>query len=182
MWLVGGVHCTVWIFIGVCSITRFGLFVLLGCFPSPRLVGSARPPLRVLITGWLGYICQSAPPPLSILPGVSLLIPSPWGDDLHRESSVASWTARFCPSLFWQSVFITIFIIMPLKELLCLPQAFDELGRLDIMKVGVSSDCETLYVDRQSCWNPVLLFFDRQLALVLSLISVGGREEVKFQF
>ena len=38
-------------FIGLCSITRFGLFVRLGCFPSPHLVWSDFPPWGVCITG-----------------------------------------------------------------------------------------------------------------------------------
>ena len=75
---------------------------------------------------------------------------------------------------------VTPFVVLPLKELLGRPEALAELGRLDIQSVGVPSDRQTGGVGRMSCQTPVLLLFDGQLSLVLSLLRVGGGEEIKF--
>ena len=114
------------ILLGVCYITRFGLFVLLGCFTSPRLIWTARTPLGFHITGGIVYLCQPAPPTPERFLGTSLLIPGPHGGDLHWKSSMASWTARFFPYWFGQGVFVTVFVVLPLEELLGLPQELDE--------------------------------------------------------
>ena len=105
-------------FLWVCSITRFGLFVWLGCFTSPRLDWSTWPPWGVWITGGIGGLRQSAPTPPARFLGASLLIPAPWGGALHWESSMASFTARFRPPWFGQGVFFTLFAVLQLKEML----------------------------------------------------------------
>ena len=69
---------------------------------------------------------------------------------------------------------------MPLEELIGIPQAIDELGRLDIPDVGIPCDCNTGGVGWPSCRTPVLLLFSRQLLLAMSLLRVGGREAIKF--
>ena len=71
-------------------------------------------------------------------------------------------------------------LICLLKELLGLPQAIDKLDRLDLPAVGIPSDRQTRYVDRQSCQTPILLLFDGQLLMVLSLLSIDGGEDMKF--
>ena len=124
-------------FIGVCSTTRFGLFVSLGCFPSPPLVWSDRPPRGVCITGGLGDLCQPATSPPAQSIGASLLIPAPRAGALHRSSFMASWTARFHPSWFGQGVFATFFVILLLEELLGLPHVLSELGRIYIPAIGI---------------------------------------------
>ena len=83
-WLGGGIHRTVWVFLGVCSITQFDLFVWLGCFLSPRLAWSTHPPWGICITGGIGDLLQSDPPPLELLICSSWLIPAPRGGALHR--------------------------------------------------------------------------------------------------
>ena len=114
------------ILLGVCYITRFGLFVLLGCFTSPRLIWTARTPLGFHITGGIVYLCQPTPPTPERFLDTSLLIPGPHGGALHWKSSMASWTARFFPYWFGQGVFVTVFVVLPLEELLGLPQELDE--------------------------------------------------------
>ena len=104
----------------VCSVTLYGLFVLLVCLPSPRLIlmcqassGNfyhwrdlvnvckyAQPHLiRLISGGCLVTACQSTQPPLARLIGTSLGISSYRLDSIHQEGSVASWTSRlrlFC--------------------------------------------------------------------------------------
>ena len=132
--------------IGVCSITRSSSFFLLGCFLSPYLVWSARPHQGICITGGLEYLCQYAPPPTAHFIGVSWLIPAPRGGALPWESSISSWTARFFPSWFLQGVFVTLFVVLTIKELLGLTQVLTELGTLDTPVTGFFSDRQTWYV------------------------------------
>ena len=76
--------------LGVCSITRFGLFFWLGCFPSPRIVWFFWPPRGVCITVEIGDLCQFYPPPPERLLGPSLLIPAPRGGAIYWERSMVS--------------------------------------------------------------------------------------------
>ena len=135
--------------IGICSITLSGSFVLLGYFPSPHLVWPPCPPRYVFITGGLEDLCQYAPPPTAHFIGVSWLIPAPWGGALHWESSMLSWTAWFRLSWFLQGIFVTLFVVLLLRELLGLSQTFSELFTLDLTVAGISSDSQTWYVDWQ---------------------------------
>ena len=112
------------VFLGVCSIARF-FFFFVGVFSSPYLVWSTWTPRGIWITGGIWYMYQSAPPPPARLLGASLLIPDPWGGAFHRESSMASWTTQFCPSWFGHSIFGTLFVLLPIKEPIGLPQALD---------------------------------------------------------
>ena len=96
---------SVYFFIGVCSITRFGLFVWLGCFPSPYIAWSDWPPRGVCITGGLWYLFLSAPRPLACLIGASLLIPDHRECALYREIYLQSLTASFHSPWFGQGVF-----------------------------------------------------------------------------
>ena len=67
-----------------------------------------------------------------------------------------------------------------LKELIGLPQALAELGRLDLPVVGIPSYFQTGHAYWQSCLTTALLLFYERLLLVLSLLSVGGGEKIKF--
>ena len=78
--------------IGVCSITQFGLFVWLGCFPPSHTALYARPPWGVCIIGGLGELCCSATPPPARLLGASLLIPAPQRADW--TSPGAHWNCQ----------------------------------------------------------------------------------------
>ena len=79
-------------------------------------------------------------------------------------------------------VSVTPFVVLLLEELIRRPQALAELDRIDFKSVGVPSDRHTGGVGRPYCQTTVLLLFDGNLLLVLSLISVGGGEEINFQF
>ena len=164
-------------FIGVCSIT---LFFFVGVFPSPRIVWYDQPLWGACITGGIGYLCQSALPPTALFLGAYLLMPAPRGGALHRESYMVSLTSRFLPSWFRKGVFVAFFVMMPLKLRIGLPQAIAELGRIDILTVGISSDRQTGYIDWRSYRTPDLLLFDGYIAIILFLPSVGVVEEVKF--
>ena len=72
------------------------------------------------------------------------------------------------------------FVVLLLEELLGRPEALAEIVRLDIKSVEVPSYCQTGGGVWTSCQTPVLLLFDRNLLLVLSLLSIGGGEEIKF--
>ena len=120
------------------------LFVLFGCFPSPFLVWSAWTPMVIFIPWGLGDLCQSALPHPASLLGTSLLIPDPQGGALHQESSLASWTARFRLPWFRQGVFVTLFAVMPIKDLIGLPQALAEIGMIySCCSLMLSSDPQT---------------------------------------
>ena len=69
---------------------------------------------------------------------------------------------------------ITLFLVLPLKELLGLLQALTEIVRLDIPTLVITSDSQTRCVGWPYFQTPVLLLFGRQLPLVLSLLIVGG--------
>ena len=72
--------------------------------------------------------------------------------------------------------YVTLIVVLLLEEVLGRPQALSELSRLDLQYLGVSSDLNTLGIGRPSYQTPVLLLFDEQLLLVLSLLSVGAGE------
>ena len=180
-WFYTGLHV---FFCRVCSITRFAcLFVCLFGW------GVFRHPISLDLLTPLGAFAsmeglETSVNPLRLLWSACLVRPC-WyllhqGGALHRESSLTSWTARFHPPWFAKGVFVTLFAILTLEELLGLPQALAELRRIDFPAIGITSDSQTGYVDRQSCRTPILLLFGGQLSLVLSLLSVGGGEEIIF--
>ena len=106
------------------------------------------------------------------IPGAITRIFSPQDDILRQDSSMSSQTAWSRPSCLY----------LHLKGLLGLLKALPELGRLNLPAVGFSFDCYTGYVGRMSWQTPVLLFFDWQLFLVLSLLDLGGGEEITLKF
>ena len=129
----------------------FGLFVLLGCFPSPRIFWSSQPPLGVFITKGIGDLCQSARPPPMRLIGELLLMPDPLGGALQQESSLDSWTAQFHPYWFRQGVFVILFVLLPPEELLGLTQALAKLGMIYFPSIRmISSDPQTGGVGQKS--------------------------------
>ena len=172
-WLVGGVHQTVWIFSRVCSITRFVCLFGWGVF---------RHPISLDLLGPLGAFVsmeglETSVKLLRLLQSTCLVSPC-WylihrGGDIHWESSLTSWTAWSRPPWFGQGVFVTLFVILLLKELIGILQELAELRRLDLPAIGIHSDSQTVCIDHKSCQTTTLLLFDRQLSLVLSLLSVG---------
>ena len=102
---------------------------VLGCFPSScsMLIWLASSGSlhhwRVLATSGK----SSQPPPMQLL-GASLGFSATWGDYFRQEISMASWTAQFRPYCLWQGAFLTLFVVLPLKELLGPIQAFAQLG------------------------------------------------------
>ena len=83
-------------FIGMRYITRFGLFVWLGCFTSTCFIWSDCPPQDFCIDGGLGDICQPIQPPPERFIGASLLIPT------HQVRCTAAWwTAWPSPGSRW---------------------------------------------------------------------------------
>ena len=70
---------------------------------------------------------------------------------LHWESFLAYLTALFFRFYLDRMFSITLFFVLPLEELLGLPQALAEIGRIDIPTVGIPSDCHTGGIGRMSC-------------------------------
>ena len=115
-----------WGFVRVCSINLF-------FFPSSFPITLFNFDLTILIWAFaslkfLGISGQSAHPLLTRLLGAPLGFSTFWLDLLHQEISMASWTARLQPSCLRQGVFITLSVVLPLEELLCLIQVLIELG------------------------------------------------------
>ena len=67
------------------------------------------------------------------------------------------------PALIWAGCFLTLFFVVPLEELLVLPQALAEFFQIDILVVGIHSYSQTGSVGRPSCRTPVLILFNIQL-------------------
>ena len=67
-----------------------------------------------------------------------------------------------------------------LKGMLGLLKALAELGRLDLPVVGFSFGHYIRCAGRRFWLNPVLILFDWQMLLVLSLLGVGRGEEITF--
>ena len=144
---------------------------LLGYVPSPCLVclcfggvfhhhvqcWYTWPPKGLFITGgdWWPSDQSALPPPVWSL-GASLVFSYPWCNAILRERSMASWTAWLLTSCLGQSVFITIFFLLQLKELIVLIKGLAEPGIIyPAISVWLSSDRWTNDLGSNSCRKPI---------------------------
>ena len=134
---------------------------------------------------WRGLLTsgQSTQLPLAWLISVSWVFSSPRGYDLIWERSMYSWTNRFWTSCLVQGVVITLFFVLPLKEIFGLLKAITELGMINVpsVSIGIYSDCQTIGVGWKSCWTLMPIIFDWPLFLVPLLICFGGGEDMNNQ-
>ena len=155
-------------------------FTCFNCFVG----GSAPPSLGVLGHAFLAFPWPSSAQSLSsfqALPGALPRLSPSWRDGLLQEISTASRTAWSGPSCLVQGGFLSLFVALTLEGLIFLLKALAELGRIDLPAVGISFGLSNGCVGQRSWRTLVLLLFDWQMSLVLSLLNIGG-EEIMFYF